>query len=258
MGRHRGFLPPALCQQCGKAPELGQTLWPGDKWRCIACVEETVPGKDRFSKSLLKMIEYGQEFKQAVELEAQGSTAAATRNRAEWARLVAAEINKRGTARSKDLLQAKGEAIPDDSQQTVRDTLTVPDLASVEASFERSRLLLASGPNVAAMGIDAADTIQARDSLEKMLVHQLAGTHAVVMEQLGQVHSREEGQASAKRLTAIARCLEAYQHGLLTLKKLRRNGNQRITVQYVNVSDGGQAVVGNIEQGSGGRVRDPG
>ena len=133
----------------------------------------------------------------------------------------------------------------------LHDTLTVPDLASAEASFERSRLLLASGPNVAAMGIDASDTIQARNSLEKMLAHQLTATHAVVMEQIGQVHVREEGSGSAKRLTAIARCLEAYQHGLLTLKKLRQNGSQRIVVQYVNVNEGAQAVIGNLNRGSG-------
>ena len=95
-----------------------------------------------------------------------------------------------------------------------------------------------------------SDTIQARNSLEKMLAHQLTATHAVVMEQIGQVHVREEGSGSSKRLTAIARCLEAYQHGLLTLKKLRQNGSQRIVVQYVNVNEGGQAVIGNIEKGS--------
>ena len=104
-----------------------------------------------------------------------------------------------------------GEAISPEGDHPLHDTLTVPDLASAEASFERSRLLLASGPNVAAMGIDASDTIQARNSLEKMLAHQLAATHVVIMEQVRQVHSREEGQDSAKRLMAIARCLKAYQ-----------------------------------------------
>ena len=124
----------------------------------------------------------------------------------------------------------------------------------MEASFERSRLLLASGPNVAAMGVDASDTIQAQNSLEKMLAHQLAATHAVVMEQLGQVQSREEGPAAAKRLTAIARCLKAYQDGLLTLKRLRQTGHQRITVQYVNVSEGGQAVIGTVERNNSQRT----
>lgn len=155
------------------------------------------------------------------------------------------------TAWSQELAQAKGEVIPPEGEHPLPDTLTVPDLASVEASFERSQLLLSSGPNVAAMGLDASDTIEARNSLEKMLAHQLAATHAVIMEQVGQVHSREEGHASAKRLTAIARCLKAYQDGLLTLKRLRQTWNQRITVQYVNVSHGSQAVVDDVIKASG-------
>ena len=40
--------------------------------------------------------------------------------------------------------------------------------------------------------------------------------------------------------------MSVYQQGLLTLKKLRQGGQQKITVQYVNVSEGGQAVIGNI------------
>lgn len=211
----------------------------------------TVPGKDTVSKSMLKMIEFRQELNLACDLEAQGLSTDSFRNRSELARLVAAELRKQGAARSKELAQAKGEVVPPHSEQILRDTLTVPDLASVEASFERSRLLLSSGPNVAAMGLDASDTIQAQNSLEKMLAHQLAATHAVVMEQVGQVHIREKGQATAKRLSAIARCLTAYQQGLVTLKKLRQTGHQRILVQYVNVSEGGQAVIGNIERGSG-------
>lgn len=251
MGRRRGFLPPLACEQCGESPGLGDTLWPGVQWRCLACLEETFSGKDTLSKSLLKMIEHLQELNLACALEAQGEPAHTEHHRAEWARRIAAELYRRGAARSKELAQAKGEAIPSEDEHPLYDTLTVPDLASVEASFERGRLLLSSGPNVAAMGFDASDTIQAQNSLEKMLAHQLAATHAVVMEQVGQVHVREEGQATAKRLTAIARCLHAYQHGLVTLKKLRQTGNQRITVQYVNVSEGGQAVIGTIDRGSG-------
>ena len=250
MGRQRGFLPPAQCQQCGKAPELGQLLWPGNKWQCLTCLENTLPGDDSLSKSMLKMVEYHAELNQAFELEAQGERADRSRNRAEWARSVSAEIYKRGQVRSKELTQVKGEAIPTQADSFLHDTLTIPDLAAVEASFERSRLLLAAGPNVAAMGVDAADSIQAGNSLEKMLAHQLAATHQLIMQQMGLVHRREEGTAQARRLTAVARCLTAYQQGMLTLHKLRQNGNQRITVQYVNVSGGGQAVIGNIEQGS--------
>jgi hypothetical protein len=45
--------------------------------------------------------------------------------------------------------------------------------------------------------------------------------------------------------------MAVYQQGLLALHKIRQKGQQRITVQYVNVSNGSQAVIGNIERDSG-------
>ena len=247
MGRRRGFLPPAKCEECGKAPELGQTLWPGDRWRCFVCLEHSLPGEDGTSKSMLKMMEYREEGLSTFALEADGSNAEGPRNRAEWARYVAAELRKQGDARSKEIRTAKGEAFKPMSENRFYDTMTVPDLPAVEASFERTRLLLHA--RVAPMGLDAADSIQAGNSLEKMLAHQLAAAHKIVMEHIGWASPNEYNiEAQSKRLNAAARCMSAYQHGLLTLHKLRQNGNQRITVQYVSVSEGSQAVIGNIER----------
>jgi hypothetical protein len=126
----------------------------------------------------------------------------------------------------------------------------IPDLAAVQASLDRSRLLLQSGTDVAAMALDAANSIQAANSLERMLAHQLAVAHKLVMEQMGQVGYEGNADGQAKRLNAAARCMAVYQQGLLALHKIRQNGQQRIMVQYVNVSNGSQAVIGNIERGT--------
>jgi hypothetical protein len=99
------------------------------------------------------------------------------------------------------------------------------------------------------MGVDAANAIQAGNSLEKMLAHQLAAAHKAAMEMIGSVHpNSHDASAHTKRLNAAARCMHAYQHGLMTLQKLRQNGNQRITVQYVNVSNGSQAVMETLQK----------
>ncbi len=74
-----------------------------------------------------------------------------------------------------------------------------------------------------AMGIDEVNTIQARNSVEKMLAHQLAGAHAVIMEQLGQVHIRDDGETSAKRLTAIARGMRPEYQSPLTKEARQRH-----------------------------------
>ena len=99
MGRRRDFLPPAHCEECGRPPDLGQSLWPGDKWRCTGCMEEEIPGKDAISKSMHKTIEYAEEVREAFELEANGLKTEGCRNRAEWARMMAVEIKKQGLAR---------------------------------------------------------------------------------------------------------------------------------------------------------------
>jgi hypothetical protein len=192
------------------------------------------------------MLEYGRESRDAFDLESEGQNAKETRNRAEWAKAIAGAIVRKWEARSKEVRLANGEAVPTGAQKFFHDTLTVPDLASVEASFERTQLLVQQGPGVAAMGLDAAVSIQAQNSLEKMLAHQLAAVHRVVMDHLAFSPSRYDIAAQAKRLNAAARCMSVYQQGLLTLRKLRRNGHQRISVQHVHVSDGGQAIVGDV------------
>ena len=145
MGRHRGFLPPAQCQQCGKPPDVGQTLWPGDQWRCITCLENHLPGKDVTTKSLNKMLQYSEEIQEAFGKEAKEVNAYHDRNRGEWARMMAAEIRKQGMARSQNIALANGEAVHPSTEKFLQDVLTIPDLAAVEASFDRSRLLIQSG-----------------------------------------------------------------------------------------------------------------
>ena len=99
------------------------------------------------------------------------------------------------------------------------------------------------------MALDASVSVQATNSLEKMLAHQMAAVHKLAMEQMGQVSYERDATAEAKRVNAIARCMAVYQQGLLALHKVRQNGQQQITVQYVNVSNGSQAVIANVQRG---------
>jgi len=254
MGRRRGFLPPAHCEQCGKPPDLGQSLWPGDKWCCGACLEDHLPGKDAISKSMHKTIEYAAEAKDAFNLEAQGLKANGPRNRAEWARMMAVEMKKQGLTRSHGMVEISGECVDSTMPECLKEPFTILDLAAVEATLDRSRLLLQGGTDVAAMALDAANSIQANNSLEKMLAHQMTAAHKLAMELMGQVCYEQNADAQAKRLNAAARCMAVYQQGLLALHKIRQNGHQRITVQYVNVSNGSHAVIGNVQRDDGARL----
>src|SRR5215472_11142365 len=59
------------------------------------------------------------------------------------------------------------------------DTVAHPDCVTAEAS--RDRLALASQAGSLSLALDAADTIQAQDSLEKMIIHQMAALHHGMM-----------------------------------------------------------------------------
>src|SRR3712207_4710259 len=55
---------------------------------------------------------------------------------------------------------------PDERSPALRDTVADPDLVTADASRDRLHLLDATG--ALELGLDAADTIQARNSLERM------------------------------------------------------------------------------------------
>jgi hypothetical protein len=195
---------------------------------------------------MAETMEYKGEMESARRLEADGFIDAAKecRNDSQWAAARSLALRQRGEARARLTPIANGEAVPGNDKRFLRDTLMVPDLAAVEASLERSRLLLNYGTDVAAMAIDAAVSIKADNSLEKMLAHQLTAAHKTAMEQLARAYRSEHPATEARHLTAALRAMATFQKGLLSLRKLRQDGQQRITVQYVNVSDGSQAIIG--------------
>ncbi len=144
-------------------------------------------------------------------------------------------------------------------------TVEEPDLVTVEAS--RDRLELAADVQCLALATDTADTIRARDSLEKMLAHELAAAHRLAMTFAGKSHqflghvtswngpARQQLQSieAARLAAAAARMMDTFQRGLLTLDRLRNGGRQVVTVQHVTVGEGGQAIVAGTVKGGGRR-----
>src|SRR5262245_32297389 len=89
-----------------------------------------------------------------------------------------------GQARTKQLpsIGAGGELIDIENRWDalgVVDTVADPDY--VTASASRERLELANEAGALDLALDVADSIQAQDSLEKMLVHQMAVLHRGMM-----------------------------------------------------------------------------
>ena len=73
-----------------------------------------------------------------------------------------------------------GELVPRAPElPKLRDTVTNPDYVAVDAS--RDRLALAHLAGVLELALDASDTVVPKNSLEKMLVHQMAVLHRQTM-----------------------------------------------------------------------------
>jgi len=117
------------------------------------------------------------------------------------------------------------------TEPELRDTVKNPDYVTVDAS--RDRLALASGAGVLEMALDASDTIDSKNSLKKMLVHQMAVLHRQIMrlsarmEDLSIVRSEGYQQRNVEvcRLGGrVARLAIGYQSGFLALQRAPRLG----------------------------------
>ena len=183
-----------------------------------------------------------------------------------------------------------GELVPDadfmETAPAVFDTLkSSPDMMHATASRERLSLAAAAGALV--QGADIAETMKARNSLERMLAQQLGAVHLMAMKFSEQathqlsIFNMESGNGrdwhpvinahpvienktrnlqallveASRAANTATRLMTAFQGGLLALDRIRRGGKQTVRVvhvhQHVAVGEGGQAVVAGTVKGRG-------
>lgn len=94
--------------------------------------------------------------------------------------------------------------------------------------------------------------IEPQDNVECMLTSQMVTCHNMAMECARRAmladQTHEGIDANVNYVTKLMRTFTAQ---VETLKRYRTGGKQTIQVQHVNVSEGGQAIVGNIQGGGG-------
>ncbi|HWZ40333.1 MAG TPA: hypothetical protein VNY08_18735 [Bradyrhizobium sp.] len=90
--------------------------------------------------------------------------------------------------------------------------------------------------------------IEPRDQIETMLAAQMAGIHNTIMTFTRRLANAENipQQDSAER--ALNKLARTFVSQMEALKRYRTGGEQKVTVQHVSVSEGGQAIVGNVTQ----------
>ena len=94
--------------------------------------------------------------------------------------------------------------------------------------------------------------IQPQDEIEAMLAVQMIGVHNMAMDYIGKATRTERVDFMSTYMNGAAKSLRTFVAQMEALKKYRSGGQQRIVVEHVNVSEGGQAIVGVVNQGGGG------
>ncbi len=106
--------------------------------------------------------------------------------------------------------------------------------------------------------LELYESLTPADGAEGMLALQMVGTHDAALECLRR--AAVPNQTFERRDVALKhahKLMTLYTQQLATLNKHRGKGQQKVTVEHVNVEPGGQAIVGNVEMGpAGSRLND--
>ncbi|WP_425081188.1 hypothetical protein [Ruegeria arenilitoris] len=100
----------------------------------------------------------------------------------------------------------------------------------------------------------AVAELKPRDTVERMLAVQMAATHVAMVRSARWLANSERIDQVNAHYNGYNKLARTYAAQVEALRKHRNGGKQTVTVQHVNVSDGGQAIVGNV--GTGGRASD--
>ena len=135
------------------------------------------------------------------------------------------------------------------------------DLDVIHNTIQQIRRICSKGTQVSessAIQINAALAsiieIDPLDSIELMLASQMVSVHYMAMEMSHRAMYFEQTEYGININTnRMIKLMRTYATLVETLSKYRNKGRQLITVkhQHVNVNDGGQAIVGDVNQGGG-------
>lgn len=102
-------------------------------------------------------------------------------------------------------------------------------------------------------GLAALAGIEPRDELEGMLAAQIVAIHSMSMEMARRALLPEQtAEGVSANVNRAAKLMGVFTRQVEALTRYRTGGQQRVVVERVTVSDGGQAMFGNVNRGGGG------
>lgn len=155
--------------------------------------------------------------------------------------------------------------LPRRMQDYPEDVKALDDRDGIQATASRHRLEALANADALALGVDMAESLGASNSLEKALAHEIAVAHSLSMKMASRCEimasqicdfiplPKQQAQVgdTARLAGAAAKLMIAASKGAETLHKLRGGNPQQVIVQYVHVSEGGQAAIAGSAQNRG-------
>jgi hypothetical protein len=89
--------------------------------------------------------------------------------------------------------------------------------------------------------------------LEALLATQMAATHIAALEMVGRVRLQDGMAQLNSCVNGATRLMRTFTAQVMALKDYRSKGHQTVTVQHVQVGEGGQAIVGDVTLNAVGR-----
>jgi hypothetical protein len=141
---------------------------------------------------------------------------------------------------------------PERGEQLMTNALGVADRDATHGILQQLVKASVSGErpdevNLAFM-ISMVKSIKPRDSVEAMLVAQMASVHVMAMRCAYHLANAEDVAQQDSAARAFGRLARTFPAQIEALNRYRGNGEPAITVQNVSVGDGGKAIVGNVTQ----------
>jgi hypothetical protein len=101
----------------------------------------------------------------------------------------------------------------------------------------------------------AVSGIGARDEIEGMLATQMVATHFAAISVLRRLKGAETIPQQDSNGNLATKLLRTFTMQVEALQRYRGKGQQKVTVEHVHVHSGGQAIVGAVLPGGGGKEK---
>lgn len=106
--------------------------------------------------------------------------------------------------------------------------------------------------NTLNVALASLHSISPKDSVESMLGLQMLGTHNLAMEFIKRaLMPNQTFDGVNENVNRAAKLMKAFAAQVEALSRYRGKGRQSVVVKHMHVSEGGQAIVGNVNGPSG-------